>query len=341
LELLKADTNPDSRGHYIIMIKQLLPGIYQLKVPLPRNPLKAINSYLIGGQARSLLVDTGFNWPECKEALLKGIETLGVDWAEIDFFVTHLHGDHFGLVYDLARQESVVYCSEVDANIIKANRSTAYWKEINSFYLMHGYPPHELDQGDTLRSYVSGTDINFKYVNEGDCLEYGGYHLVCISTPGHTPGHMCLYEPERKFLISGDHILADITSNITGRPGWNDSLGQYLKSLEKINAMDINLVLPGHRSIIRNHHRRIEELKLHHKKRLEEVQTILQDGPMSAYQVASLMHWDLTYDSWEQIPSFQKWFATGEAIAHLEHLVHVNVLRKIEQDGGVIYALPD
>jgi glyoxylase-like metal-dependent hydrolase (beta-lactamase superfamily II) len=61
---------------------------------------------------------------------------------------------------------------------------------------------------------------------------------------------MCLYEPVRKFLISGDLILANISSNITARFDVADALGNYLESLERVYKMDIKLVLPGHRAII-------------------------------------------------------------------------------------------
>lgn len=67
------------------MVEEILLGIFQLQNPLPRNPLKVLNAYLIKGKHRSLLIDTGFNWPECTEAQLNGMETLGVNWSEVNF----------------------------------------------------------------------------------------------------------------------------------------------------------------------------------------------------------------------------------------------------------------
>ena len=84
--------------------------------------------------------------------------------------------------------------------------------------------------------------------------------------------------------------------------------------------LEVDLVLPGHRHLFRNHKERIEELKLHHRKRVDEIVVILSKGSMSAFQVASEMMWDINYPSWDQFPVAQKWFATGEAIAHLRHL---------------------
>lgn len=309
------------------MIIEVMPGIFQLKIPLPKNPLKVLNSYLVLGEGRSLLIDTGFNWPVCRDAMFGAVESLQLNWSDIDFFLTHMHTDHSGLVYHLAREDSAVFCSEPDAGIIRSWDTQEYWHNLNSFYLMHGYPEKDLVYNvDAIKNDVSGSGLKFTYVAEGDTLKYGSYNFTCISTPGHTPGHMCLYESTQGLLIAGDHILDHITSNIAGRPGGADTLGLYLQSLEKVERMNIAVVLPGHRSLIYDCNKRIAELRQHHENRLLEVLSIMQSQPLSAYQVASRMHWDIKFDSWEEIPKQQKWFATGEAIAHLDHLAAQNKL---------------
>jgi glyoxylase-like metal-dependent hydrolase (beta-lactamase superfamily II) len=157
--------------------------------------------------------------------------------------------------------------------------------------------------------------------------------------PGHSTGHICLYEPDHKFLFSGDHILDDITPNITPWPGIADSLGLYLQSLDKVEAMDIDTVLPGHRSVMYNYRQRIKEIRHHHQVRLDEILSILAGHPGNAYQVAGQMKWDLSYESWDEFPGFQKWFATGEAMAHLEHLLHLNKVMTDITSGQIIYRL--
>ena len=84
------------------MCEEVLPGLFRLKIPLPDSPLKYLNSYVIKGVDRSLIIDTGLNRKECLEAMQKGLSTLGVDLEAADIFVTHLHADHFGLVTKLA-----------------------------------------------------------------------------------------------------------------------------------------------------------------------------------------------------------------------------------------------
>ena len=126
----------------------------------------------------------------------------------------------------------------------------------------------------------------------------------------------------------------NIISNIQCWSDEQNPLQDYLASLDKVNDMEIDLVLPGHRRLITDHRTRIAELKEHHERRLREVLSILGDDQQTAYQVASQMTWDLDCDSWEEFPRAQKWFATGEAIAHLRYLERKGFI--LREDDGVM-----
>jgi hypothetical protein len=80
-------------------------------------------------------------------------------------------------------------------------------------------------------------------------------------------------------------------------------------------------------------------LKNHHKQRLHEILKILEQRPMDAYQAAGKMNWDIPF-SWQQMPIFQKMFATGEAIAHLEHLFMRQIVEKTGDGKRLLYTLP-
>jgi len=127
--------------------------------------------------------------------------------------------------------------------------------------------------------------------------------------------------------VAGDHILNDITPNIQLWTDDRNPLEEYFASLDKVSQLDIELVLPGHRSIFKNCRERIQELKHHHQERLDEIISILEKGEKDAFQVASEMSWDILCDSWDLFPVSQKWFATGEAIAHLKYLEEKGILR--------------
>jgi len=318
------------------MIRQVLPDIFLIEVPLPGIPLKATNSYLIKGQDRCLLVDTGLPLPVCKTVLVSGIEQLGVALQDLDYFLTHMHGDHAGLVHDMIGVESRVYCSATDAEIFKNGASTDYFID---YFNMHGFPPLNQKEYHMLNElYIPDTCMDYTFVTDGDVISAGKYNLLCVMTPGHTPGHVCLYEPEHKFLLGGDLILQDVSPNIMGWPDREDSLELYLQSLEKIRKLDISLLLPGHRNPIVNIKQRINQLMKSHKNRLANVLAVLDQGTMNAYQIARKMNWDVD-TSWDEFPRMQQVCATGEAVSHLEYLAHRSKVQVKNQNGCLFFSL--
>ena len=102
------------------MIKEVLPNLYKIEVPLPQSPLKAINSYVIKAQERSLIIDTGMNREECMRVLSSGFRELDIDLKKADFFITHLHVDHLGLVASLTTDTSTIYFNQADTAIINS-----------------------------------------------------------------------------------------------------------------------------------------------------------------------------------------------------------------------------
>lgn len=321
------------------MIEEILPDVYKLKIPIPRNPLQAVNSYVIKTRERNLIIDTGMNLEECRSAIQSGLRELNVDLRKTDFFITHLHADHLGLVSILAADTSTIYFNKPDADLITAG---GHWDKTLRLFRMSGFPINVLQKAIEEHPgyrYSAKGPIEFTIVEEGDEITIGDYKFRCVETPGHTNGHMCLYEPDKKILIAGDHILHDITPNISQWFDEENPLKEYLSSLDKVYELDIELVLPGHRNVFKDCKGRIQELKHHHKVRVDEVLSILKKGGKDAYQTASLMTWDMTYDSWELFPVIQKMFATGEAIAHLSYLLGKGLIRREIRKQKIVFSL--
>jgi glyoxylase-like metal-dependent hydrolase (beta-lactamase superfamily II) len=186
------------------------------------------------------------------------------------------------------------------------------------------------------KAYNIGKLVEFTIAGEGDVLKYGRFKLRVISVPGHSPGQIALYDDREKIFFAGDHILGNITPNISVWGRHFDYLGQYLRSLDKVARMDIALTLPGHRLVVKDTTGRIAELKKHHADRLNEVRAIVKkaDRPLTAYAVATQMRWSLKYKGWHEFPPPQRWFATGEAATHLFHLKELGELNM--EDTGTL-----
>jgi len=323
------------------MIEELLPNLYRVEIPLPRSPLKALNSYFIKGDGRFLMVDTGMNREECLLPMRDALKELNVDLNKTDFFITHLHADHSGLMGVLASESSKIYFNKTEASFVNFQPDEGYWMKHFVFYAANGFPEDEMKavwKGHPGFRYSARRNIEFTPMVEGNQIQIGNYLFRCVETPGHSPGHMCLYEAEKKVLICGDHILFDITPNITHWEQLDNSLKHYLMNLEKVYGLDVSLILPGHRIVWDDHRRRIDELKEHHKHRLAEALDAVKDRGKTAWEVAPSITWDIDVKSWSEFPSVQKFFAVGETIAHLDYLVSEGEVRKETKNKLLYYS---
>ncbi len=324
------------------MIEQVAPHIYSILIPLPGNPLKSLNAYLIKG-ARNLLIDTGFRQPQCRNAMLEALDSLSVSMENTDIFLTHLHSDHSGLAPELASASTKIFLSGYDRTRLPGKLCELQWDKNDAFFLSHGFPAAELKEVATknpAREFMPLPYDDYILVEEGNVYSYGGYDLEAVATPGHTPGHMCLYDRKSGILFLGDHVLFDITPNITAWMNFPNALGAYLESLHKIKSFPVTLPLPAHRAVHTTFSARVQELLDHHQRRCQEILDILAKKPdQHAYAVASQMTWRIRCHDWSDFPVAQKWFAVGEAIAHLEFLESTGQVQRRLSGGESLFYL--
>ena len=320
------------------MITEVYPNIFKNEIPLPKNPLKSINSYIIISENRNLIIDTGFNTAQCQTELMRGLEELNIDLKITDLLITHMHTDHSGLAPVLKKQGvRAIYFSQTDGDLFnQTSQRDSFHHTLNQIF---GFKAD--------RSLSFGKEFGTRLVEplefiplfEGNELVLGEYCFEVVDTPGHTPGHIGLYERNHRLFFCGDHILDGITPNITFWGFEQDILATYMNSLNKVYEYNIDYLFTAHRKIIRDHQKRILELLDHHEERLEEVLTILRGGKKTASEMAASMHWDMSHKSWEDFPHSQKWFASGEALSHLEHLVHIGLVERVEKNGTLLFGL--
>ena len=321
------------------MIEELCKNIYRIGVPLPGNPLKELNSYFIKGKDSDLLIDTGFRREPCLKALQEGLDELGSDPARRDVLLTHLHSDHSGLADLIVGKGRKIYIHEKDHALLLRFRETTIPEFRYQRFIEEGFAKSDLDEmfrtNPAMTEAMDSTACKFSLLQDGDPVPAGDYTLKTLFVPGHTPGNCMFFLQEEQILFSGDHVLFDITPNITYWPGVADSLGDYIDSLKKYHDLPVRLSLPGHRHS-GTYQERVEELLVHHVRRLSEAYALVQEHPgLSACEIAGLMKWKIRAASWDTFPIVQKWFAVGECLAHLDYHMQRGRLRTETDVDGI------
>lgn len=316
------------------------PEVFCINVPLPDNPLRNLNSYVIRTLEHSLIIDTGFNRPECRDALWTGITELKLDLSKTSLFLTHYHSDHIGLVWDFVNLGIPVYMSRSDYEYYHMLQSGGLFAMEKAF-INEGFPAEQMvlqsmeNQG---RKFAPKPGFPVRKVEDGDALPAEGLELRAIRTPGHTPGNMVLYLPQSELLFSGDHILFDITPNISMWPQIANPLSDYIASLQKIRKLPTRTAFPAHRTSGPDTHRRIDQIIEHHNQRLAEIyQAVVVHPGYTAYDLAGQIKWSARGLGWEQFPPHQRWFAMGETLAHLHHLVEKELLIRVAEEETIRY----
>lgn len=125
------------------MAERIAESLWRLEIPLEGNPLKNLNSYLMVGE-RSLLIDTGFRWDSCREAMERQLAETGVERDRLDIFLTHLHSDHTGLAPELVRPGCRIYISAVDQRRMADYGNDRVWRDMYGEYVREGFSQAEM-----------------------------------------------------------------------------------------------------------------------------------------------------------------------------------------------------
>ena len=172
-------------------------------------------------------------------------------------------------------------------------------------------------------------------LEDGDHPDIPGWDLTAIWTPGHSPGHLCFWEPRNQLMCTGDCVLPRITPNIGLNPQSGDNpLGDYLASLDRLDTFGGD-ALPAHEWRFDDLRARTEELREHHRHRLDEVVAAIRNGYSTAWEITPQMEWGRPLD---EADTFTKRAAVSEAMAHLRLLEVRGVVRGIRGRAGALGA---
>ncbi|MCH8994988.1 MAG: MBL fold metallo-hydrolase [Chloroflexi bacterium] len=322
-------------------------GLFQLKVPIPNNPLGWVLPYLIPGDDGYTLIDCGWNTPEAFAALEAELAELNVSFDDIKrLIVTHVHPDHYGLagrIKEVSGARVIVHQRERDFIRSRYLEPDQLLERMAAWLTEHGVPKDEMtdlqQSSMPARAYVVATEPD-DVLWGGETLDFGLYKFEVYWTPGHSPGHICFYERAHRIILTGDHVLPTITPNVSLHPQqMGNPLGDYLASLRRLEPLEVDDVLPAHEYAFKDLRGRLREIVEHHDVRLDEMLAIVGDHQVSAYDVASRVVWATgTFDS------FSPWMrraAISETLAHLEFMVYDGRLHRIDKGGAVRFERTD
>jgi glyoxylase-like metal-dependent hydrolase (beta-lactamase superfamily II) len=315
-------------------VERVRPGLWSVPVPLPNNSLRYVFVYVFETDRGPFLVDAGWNTDDAFAALSAGMRHLGSDIADVQgVLVTHIHPDHYGLAGRIRDVSGAwIALHPADAALIhdRYEEPTDLLERVGAMLRRMGAPAEELASLQNASMPVLPLVGSVKpdlLVEDGDKPEIPGWDLAAIWTPGHSPGHLCFWEDRNALMLSGDHVLPRITPNIPFHPqAGADPLGDYLRSLQKLEDYDAEEVLPAHEHRFVGLAQRLAELRMHHETRFAEVVTAVRDGSTSAWDIASRMGWSRP---WNRIEGFMRRAAVGEALAHLRALETRGLVREI------------
>ena len=318
------------------------PGIFRLVLPLPFPGLKRVNAYLLADRAGYVLVDCGifdpgnerdYGWVDLEESLA----ACGARPQDVHrLIVTHPHIDHYGMAGRLVERAgsdlSMHPLAEEELDLYRRPEELA--GRLREMYRDHGVRDeelHEVTAFEDWRPFVSEVVGATLTLSDDQGIEVGSRRWVAVHTPGHSRSHVCLWSPDDRILVSGDHLLPAITPHIDFRRGAGaDPLGEFLASLERVEKLDPALVLPGHGRPFEDGAERARINARHHDRRLGSILQIIRREPHTASEI--------TDEIWgPALLDFQRRLALGEALAHLAYLVRRGEVERIERDGLFMY----
>ncbi len=330
---------------------KVLNGVHQLKTPSPGNRSWPTNVYVIEGGNGHILVDAGWDSQESLWALQEGLRAANLKLRDIkQVVITHIHPDHYGLtakIKQICGAQVAIHGLDAEFVFPRYKDFANLVKKIEEILQQNGVPENELPQLKEaslwMNQYVT-PDMPDAKLQDGDVISNDSFELKVLWTPGHTPGHICLYERTGKFIITGDHVLYETTPHVGFNPQSGDNpLGDYIASLEKLRNLTARFVLPGHGPVFNAIGLRIDKILEHHKERQRAILRCLHNGLRTAYEIAQQIPWmtDQGGVSFRDLPVWDKRMAVTETIAHLKLLMNEDKVSNISMSGASVYLPKD
>ncbi len=316
----------------------MLPGLWRLRLPLPWPGVPHCNAWAIAAGDGIVLVDTGMHEPGALAQLERALDQVNLRLEHVRLLVcTHAHSDHWGQaapILERAGCELWMHPRHEHATRGRGDPGAAVARRLEvgrqsgvSEAALKAYAERAKDLPSGLaqviepdRQLVAGIEVQ---------TDLGTWSVH--ETPGHAPSHVCLFQRERRLLISGDHVLGRIS--LYYDYGWTpDPVGEFLQSLDRVDVLGARLALSGHGKPFVDVHGHIEANRALVGERLQATLAALESGPRTAAEVAPEIH------GMPLSPSNASWFL-AETLCYLRHLERGGQVQ-VETAGGAEQWVP-
>jgi glyoxylase-like metal-dependent hydrolase (beta-lactamase superfamily II) len=311
--------------------ERVLPGLWRLRLPLPWPGVPHCNAWAIAAGSGVVLVDTGMHEPGSMAQLERALDQVNLRIEHVRLVAcTHAHSDHWGQaapICERAGAELWMHPNHQHATRTAEDPELALARRIE-VGRQSGVPPDALRRyAERAKEIPSGIarviEPGHPLVN-GVTIETDLGTWTVHETPGHAPSHVCLFQPEHRVLISGDHVLGRIS--LYYDYGWTpDPVGEFLHSLDVVDELDARLCLSGHgrtfvdvRGHIKGNRKLVGE-------RLEAVVAAARAQPRTAVEIAPVVHG-------QPLSERNASWVLSETLCYLQHLELAGRVRR-EPDG--------
>ena len=311
--------------------ERVVPGVWRLRLPLPWPGVPHCNAWAMAAGDGIVLVDCGLHEPGSLAHLERALAQVNLKLEHVRLLVcTHAHSDHYGqaaTVVDASGCELWMHPNYAHARAALDDRDALLARRFE-VARQSGVPVEPLlewsasarDRGSGIARLVEPD----RELAAGMTIETDLGPWTVYETPGHAPSHVCLHQPERRMLISGDHLLGRVSLYFDY--GWTpDPVGEFVSSLDLVDGLDARLCLAGHGRTFTDVRAHVEANRALVAQRLERVRrAVLDHGPITAYDVVPLLHG-------EPLTQLTAGWWLPETLAYLTRL---EVLGVVLRDGG-------
>jgi glyoxylase-like metal-dependent hydrolase (beta-lactamase superfamily II) len=312
--------------------ERVLPGLWRLRLPLPWPGVPHCNAWAVASGSGFVLFDCGMHEPDSEAQLDRALDQVGLRLEDARLLVcTHAHSDHWGqagTVIDRAGCELWMHPNHRHATADASDRAAALTRRLEvarqsgvSAAALAAYAERVRDLPSGLarlvepdRALVAGVQV------ETDLGTWTAYE-----TPGHAPSHVCLHQPERRLLISGDHLLGRVS--LFFDYGWSpDPAGEFLDSLTKVDALDARLALSGHGKPFVDVHGHVEANRALVRERIDGTLAAVRARASTAVEIMPSLYGDM-------LSIFNGGWFLAQTLCYLRHLEVHGAVRAGVEDG--------